>query len=97
VIAPTNKYGAMAQPALCVIEAKRDNFDEGWTQALAEMLASSLLGAKLCYAVVTTGAIWQFGKLEDQRFTIEPNYLSATTELQRVLNTLNWVFQEINE
>lgn len=97
LIAPTTKYGAMAQPALCVIEAKRDDFDEGWTQALAEMVASSLLGAKLCYAVVTTGAIWQLGKLENQRFTIEPNYLSATAELQRVLNTLNWVFQEINK
>jgi hypothetical protein len=24
----------MVSPALCVIEAKTDNFDEGWTQAL---------------------------------------------------------------
>lgn len=95
LIAPITKYGAMARPVLCVIEAKRDDFDAGWTQALSEMVASSLLGADICYAIVTTGAIWQFGKLDKQRFTLDPNYLSATTELQRVFNTINWLFQKI--
>jgi hypothetical protein len=96
LIAPKTKYGAMARPALCVIEAKRDDFDEGWTQALSEMVASSLLGAQVCYGIVTTGAIWQFGKLDDGSFIIDPRYLSATTELQRVFNTVNWVFYQIS-
>jgi len=96
LIAPKTKYGAMARPSLCVIEAKRDDFDEGWTQALSEMVASSLLGAHICYGIVTTGAIWQFGKLEKSVFVIDPRYISATTELQRVFNTINWIFQEIS-
>ena len=57
LIAPRTKYGGMAKPSLCVIEAKRDDFDGGWAQALAEMVASSLLEAGICYGVVTTGRL----------------------------------------
>ncbi len=96
LIAPKTKYGAMAIPSLCVIEAKRDDFDQGWAQALSEMVASSLLGASICYGIVTTGAIWQFGKLNENVFVIDPKYISATTELQRVFNTINWIFHEIS-
>ncbi len=74
LIAPKTKYGAMARPSLCVIEAKRDDFAQGWTQALSEMVASSLLGASICYGIVTTGAIWQFGKLNENVFVIDPRY-----------------------
>jgi hypothetical protein len=95
LIAPKTKYGAMARPSLCVIEAKRDDFEQGWAQALSEMVASSLLGASICYGIVTTGAIWQFGKLNENVFVIDPKYISATTELQRVFNTINWIFHEI--
>ncbi|TGO02725.1 hypothetical protein PN36_20070 [Candidatus Thiomargarita nelsonii] len=96
LIAPKTKYGAMARPSLCVIEAKKDDFDDGWAQALSEMVASSLLGTHICYGIVTTGAIWQFGKLEKSVFVIDSRYLSATTELQRVFNTINWIFQKIS-
>ncbi|MCK5522148.1 MAG: hypothetical protein KAI83_03350 [Thiomargarita sp.] len=96
LIAPKTKYGAMARPSLCIIEAKRDDFDQGWAQALSEMVASSLLGASICYGIVTTGAIWQFGKLNENVFVIDPKYISATTELQRVFNTINWIFHEIS-
>ncbi|MEN8218029.1 MAG: hypothetical protein ABFS56_17000 [Pseudomonadota bacterium] len=96
LIAPKTKYGAMARPSLCVIEAKKDDFEDGWAQALSEMVASSLLGTHICYGIVTTGAIWQFGKLEKSVFVIDSRYLSATTELQRVFNTINWIFHKIS-
>jgi hypothetical protein len=96
LIAPKTKYGAMAKPSLCVIEAKKDDFEDGWAQALSEMVASSLLGTDICYGIVTTGAIWQFGKLEKGVFVIDSRYLSATTELQRVFNTINWIFDIIS-
>jgi len=94
LIAPRTKYGDMARPVLCVIEAKQDNFEEGWAQALAEMVASSLLGAEHCYSVVTTGKIWEFGRLENSVFTRHPSGMSASTSLQEVLNTLNWLFYQ---
>jgi hypothetical protein len=96
LIAKRNKYGAMEKPALCVMEAKKENFDEGWTQALAEMVASSLLGATTCYGIVTTGAFWQFGKLENGVFIIEPVSISAFHELQYLFDTINWMFAEIS-
>ncbi|MCI5219461.1 MAG: hypothetical protein D3914_09790 [Candidatus Electrothrix sp. LOE2] len=96
LVAPKTKYGDMGVPPLCIVEAKKDNFAEGWTQALAEMVAASLQGADISYGVVTTGKIWEFGKLEQGLFTRDPQQISATRELQVVFDTLNWVFSEIN-
>ncbi|MDM8560701.1 hypothetical protein [Candidatus Parabeggiatoa sp. HSG14] len=97
LIAPRTKYGGMAKPSLCVIEAKRDNFDEGWAQALAEMVASSLLDINLCYGIVTTGKTWEFGKLADNIFIIDPISISATDNLQKTFNILNWMFDKISK
>ncbi len=96
LIAPATEYGGMALPPLCIIEAKKQDWDEGWTQALAEMVAASLKGAQRCYSVVTTGKIWQFGTLEESIFLKDPNQISATRELQVVFDTLNWAFSEIH-
>nr|VFK61438.1 MAG: hypothetical protein BECKTUN1418F_GA0071002_12552 [Candidatus Kentron sp. TUN]VFK65295.1 MAG: hypothetical protein BECKTUN1418D_GA0071000_13271 [Candidatus Kentron sp. TUN]VFK70370.1 MAG: hypothetical protein BECKTUN1418E_GA0071001_12592 [Candidatus Kentron sp. TUN] len=82
----------MARPALCVIEAKRGDFEFGWTQALAEMVASSLSGAAFCYGVVTTGKHWEFGRLVNSVFTVDTVSISAPDNLQKTLNALNWLF-----
>ncbi len=92
LIAPKTKYGDMDIPHLCVIEAKKDNFEEGWTQALAEMVATSLQGRKISYSIVTTGNIWEFGHLENKVFTKEPTKFSATVDLQGIFDVLNWMF-----
>ncbi len=80
----------MAVPPICVIEAKQDKFDEGWTQALAEMVAASMRGSSACYGIVTTGKAWEFGKLEDNVFTREPDQVT-TRNLQDLFDILNWV------
>ncbi|WLE98137.1 MAG: hypothetical protein QTN59_04715 [Candidatus Electrothrix communis] len=92
LVAPKTKYGDMGVPPLCIVEAKKDNFEEGWTQALAEMVAASLQGREECYGVVTTGNTWAFGKLEKKVFTRDPKKLSATANLQEIFDVLNWVF-----
>ncbi len=94
LVAPRTKYGDMGIPPLCIVEAKKDNFAEGWTQALAEMVAASLQGREECYGVVTTGKIWQFGKLKRNIFSKDISQISATRELQLVFDTLNWVFDQ---
>ena len=96
LIAPATEYGGMELPPLCVIEAKKQDWDAGWAQALAEMIAASLQGADICYSAVTTGKIWQFGKLESNIFSKDPNQISATRELQLIFDTLNWMFSEVN-
>ena len=96
LVAPRTKYGDMGIPPLCIVEAKKDNFEEGWTQALAEMVAASFQGADTCYGIVTTGNTWAFGKLEQQVFTRDPKKFSATVDLQEVFDVLNWVFGKID-
>ncbi|MEN8221075.1 MAG: hypothetical protein ABFS56_32935 [Pseudomonadota bacterium] len=96
LIAPRTQYGDMSIPPLCVIEAKQEKFAEGWAQVVAEMVAASFQGTQICYGVVTTGKIWEFGQLTDQIFTKDVASVSATDDLQKVLNILNWLFQVTN-
>ena len=86
----------MERPALCIIEAKQEKFDEGLAQALAEMVASSLQGVDVCYSIVTTGKAWEFGKLTEGTFTKHPIQISATSDLQKVFDILNWLFCQIS-
>ena len=90
LIAPETAGEEMAVPPLCVIEAKQDKFDEGWTQALAEMVAASMKGSNTCYGIVTTGKAWEFGRLEDNVFTREPDQVT-TRNLQELFDILNWI------
>jgi len=96
LIAPKTKHGIMSIPLLCVMEAKQEKWNEGWAQTLAEMVAASIKGAKICYGVVTTGKAWEFGKFENNVFTKEPTQISATEDLKKVFDVLNWVFDRAN-
>ena len=54
---------------LLVIEAKRDNLDNGFTQLAAELIALdqwSDSSSPILYGAVTTGRDWQFGLFERQ-------------------------------
>jgi len=95
----------MDVPPLCVIEAKDQDWKKAWAQALAEMYASSTHGATVCYAVVTSGEEWQFGKFEKENslFTKEKKKLFAIDapdepeNLQKLFDKLNWLFGEVSK
>jgi len=95
----------MDVPPLCVIEAKDQDWKRAWAQALAEMYAASTQGATICYAVVTSGEEWQFGKFEKEAslFIKEKKKLFAVDapdepdNLQKLFNKLNWVFSEVSQ
>ena len=97
LIAPMTDQALMSIPPICIIEAKQEKFDEGWAQALAEMIAAGSQGIDISYSVVTTGKAWEFAKLENNVFTKEPNQISATDNLQKVFDTLNWLFDRANK
>jgi len=61
------------------------------------MYAASTQGANICYAVVTSGKAWEFGKLRSGVFTKDPNQISATDNLPKVFDTLNWLFNEVDK
>ena len=66
-------------PIVIVVEAKKNDFEQGWGQCLAELVASQKINqstAKSVYGIVTDGNLWQFGRLKEEIFTKnEDNYI----------------------
>lgn len=80
-------------PLLLLVEAKRNDFEQGWGQCLAELIASDRLNqqSRPVYGIVTDGKLWEFGRLEHQVFT--KNLASYTiTDLDPLFCILNSVF-----
>jgi len=60
------------QPYLLVVEAKKDNFQEGWGQCLVELIVAQKLSQPAeptVFGVVSNGDKWEFGKLTANQFT----------------------------
>lgn len=68
----------LESPIVIVVEAKKNDFEQGWGQCLAELVASKKINKselKPVYGVVTDGNLWQFGRLAGHTFTKnERNY-----------------------
>ncbi len=61
----------LAMPLLIAVEAKQNNFEEGWGQCLAELVAAQILNGdpqRPVYGIVTDGKRWEFGKLVNKLF-----------------------------
>lgn len=81
-------------PLLAVFEAKRQDFDEGWGQCLAAMLACQKINDDehlAVYGIVSSGLVGEFGKLEAQCFTKEPLAHSIDNP-QKLAGMLDYVF-----
>ena len=68
------KYGkaVLGAPVLITVEAKKDNFQEGWGQCAAAMIAAQKLNANnqiTIYGIVSNGETWEFAYLEGDRIT----------------------------
>ncbi len=80
-------------PLLLMVEAKRNDFEQGWAQCLAELVAADRLNtqSRSVYGIVTDGKLWEFGRLDQQVFT--KNSASYTiTDLEKLFGVLNGLF-----
>lgn len=87
------------QPYLVVIEAKRDDFDAGWGQCLAGLLAAQRMNAApshTLFGCVCNGSLWQFGKLEGLQFTRDVRDF-VISDLPSLFAALNFVFLQARE
>jgi hypothetical protein len=87
------------EPYLLLVEAKKDDFEAGWGQCLAAMLAAQKLNVSsnvVVYGCVSNGDLWQFGKLEGQTFTQEISGI-ALKDLSALFAALNYVFARASE
>ncbi len=98
LIAPASPIGTtFTKPVICVAEAKKENFNEGWAQALSEMIAAQNFNqddSMEVFGIVTTGSIWQFAGLKENILTMDVISYSALENLQKLFNCLNWLFAE---
>lgn len=63
------RRGYLEAPYVCVIEAKKDNFEQGAAQCLVEMQACQWVNRQLgreiaIYGIVTNGEGWKFYRLQ---------------------------------
>jgi hypothetical protein len=82
----------LGSPLLLLVEAKRNDFEQGWGQCLAELIAADRINqhSRSVYGIVTDGNLWQFGRLNQQTFTknLTSYTISDRAELFCVLNGL---------
>jgi hypothetical protein len=84
------------KPYFILIEAKQDNFETGWAQCLAEMIAAQRLNGEyqiVIFGIVSNGDRWQFGKLEGEIFTRNSTYYTIQ-EIDKLFGAVNFIFQQ---
>ena len=67
----------VGRPLILLVEAKKNDFEQGWGQCLAELVAAQKINAEKMngtptspvYGIVTDGTLWQFGRLIGDTFT----------------------------
>ena len=96
LIAPSRAY--LATPLLCTVEAKRDDFEKGRIQCLAEMVAcqwnnkQSGLDIEV-YGIVSNGQVWRYYKLTRDSEPYETNQYGIE-DLPGLLGALDYVCGE---
>jgi len=77
MVGPLSPLGrwVVQPPYIVIVEAKRDDFERGWAQCLAALLAAQRLNnlpELTLYGITTNGRFWELAKLEGTTFTREP-------------------------
>jgi hypothetical protein len=86
----------LEKPYMILVEAKKDNFEEGWGQCLAEMLAAQKINGDLTnrlFGVVSNGKLWEFGVLDAEMFTKNRKYY-VLENLAELMGAVNFLFAE---
>lgn len=87
----------LEKPLLMVVEAKKNDFEAGWGQCLAEMIAAQKINdttSCAVYGIVTDGEVWKFGKLIENNF-IENGFMLTVSELKKVVGALDFLLEAV--
>ena len=101
LIATKSELGmtVVGTPLIMLVEAKKNDFEQGWAQCLAELVAAQKINADSdvpVYGIVSDGTFWQFGRLVGDAFT--QNQINFSVDNLPVLfGAINAVFKEASE
>jgi len=101
IISKRSKLGktVLEYPLLMVAEAKKNDFDQGWGQCLAELVAAQKLNNDSdlpVYGIVTDGKYWEFGKLEQAIFTKNKDSFPVN-HVETILGILDFLFSLVSK
>jgi len=96
IIAGKDKTGlkVLQKPLLMTVEAKDEKIEQGWFEALMQMVAARLMNETNdipIHAIVTTGDFWYFGKLENDTFIRHPTPIGIS-DTESLISVLNHIF-----
>jgi hypothetical protein len=89
----------ISTPIIAIVEAKRDNLENGLGQCAAQMYGAIYYNQKhgetidKVYGCVTTGNLWQFLKLENKLLTLDSTVFYLN-ELDRILSCFSAIVTE---
>ncbi len=89
------QYKLMSYPIITSVEAKSENFTEGWSQCITQMLACQKINVKpiTVFGMVTTGKLWEFGKMEGDVVTQHPTAFGIEN-LPKLISILDYLLVE---
>jgi len=88
-------YKTVEKPLLVTVKAKYEKFNEGWVQASMQMLAARQMNKSNSipvFGIVTTGELWQFGKLENNIIYQHPTSVGIENP-NRIAGILSHIFE----
>lgn len=86
-------------PLIILVEAKKNDFEEGWGQCLAELVAAQKINDNLdfpVYGIVSDGERWQFGKFVADTF-IQNRTSFSIDNLPTLFGAINAIFKAASE
>lgn len=97
----TERKRYLEAPLLCIIEAKKDDFEQGLAQCLVEMQACQWINQQInvqatIYGIVTNGDTWKFYKL-DLAGDVYETLPYSISDMPDILGLLNYVFRQCEE
>jgi hypothetical protein len=89
----------LTAPILLAVEAKKDNFEEGWGQCLAEMIAAQQVNEQpdcAIYGIVSNGKLWEFARLKANIFTKHTSHIDIL-DLSRIYSGLYTMLEDCRQ
>ena len=89
----------VGSPLILLVEAKKNDFEQGWGQCLAELIAAQKINDDAdfpVYGIVTDGTLWQFGQLIGDTF-IRNRTDFALANLPTLFGAFNAVFKAVTD
>lgn len=89
----------VGSPLIMMVEAERNDFEAGWGQCLAEMVAAQKINADVVcpvHGIVSDGQSWEFGRLVGETFIWKRARIN-TDDLPALFGAVNAVFRSATQ